>query len=324
MSSTDPADSPNRNRERDEAKWTFQRLVELRRDPVSGDFQSTHLREINRRIFQDLPGLGYSDVTPGVYRDPVSGGDWIKSRVLESTSERSLVAYSRMDPAAQDRIDSVLAATAQPDKLSKLKPAEFTQTIADLYVQLDHAHPFSDGNSRTLREFTRQLSHAAGYELDWERFNRSAAGRDTLYIARDLSVNALAIPQVTTEGTMRRLAHSRHIFHQNRDLPDLIKDAIRPLRSVAFERLSEDEAIDRHPELRSLYDGLRNFEKLVFARFPNDEISREKYLVAAKSDVIQRLNAGEILAAKDINAERVSAQHPAPKKGPPELPDPER
>ena len=54
-----------------EATHTWQRIVELRHSPVHGNFDAAHLKEINRRIFQDLPGLGFSDVTPGQFRPSV-------------------------------------------------------------------------------------------------------------------------------------------------------------------------------------------------------------------------------------------------------------
>ena len=95
-------------RQKLEAGHTFRRIVELRLDPVRGKFDAAHLKEINRRIFQDLPGLGF-DVTPGQYRPPVSvGNDWIKSRSLETVDAPSNVAYSPMDKEIQTRIDDML------------------------------------------------------------------------------------------------------------------------------------------------------------------------------------------------------------------------
>lgn len=106
-------------REALEASHTFRRIVELRLDPVRGRFDAGHLKEINRRIFQDLPGLGFDDVTPGEYRPPVpAGNDWIKVRSLETVGAISSVAYSLMDEAAQKRLDEVLA-KADPAKLGK-------------------------------------------------------------------------------------------------------------------------------------------------------------------------------------------------------------
>ncbi|EOK5444124.1 MULTISPECIES: hypothetical protein [Pseudomonas] len=51
-----------------EARHTYRRLFELRLDPVRGTFDAAHLKEINRRIFQDLPGLGFDAVPLGEYR----------------------------------------------------------------------------------------------------------------------------------------------------------------------------------------------------------------------------------------------------------------
>ncbi|NHZ35000.1 Fic family protein [Massilia rubra] len=218
-----------------EATHAWQRVVELRLDTVRPNFDPAHLKEINRRIFQDLPGLGFDDVTPGEFRPAVaSGNDWIKSRSLASVGATSNVAYSSMDEAAQARLDTVLNGV-DPAVLSKLNLAAFTTAIGALYAEVDYLHPFSDGNSRTLREFTRQLAQACGYKLDWERFGKSPAGRDVLNIARDRSVNILALAHIAHPGTQRDIALSMDQLEGNRDLPNLLRDAIRPSRAVTFE-----------------------------------------------------------------------------------------
>jgi cell filamentation protein len=280
-------------REEAEAHYTRARIYELRLNPVRGVFDADHLREINRRIFQDLPAKGYEGYSPGEFRPPTEEGkDWIKNRELKTVGERAIVAYSPMDQPARSRIDSLLASRAKPDELAKLKTAEFTKAIAELYIQLDYLHPYQDGNSRTLREFTRQLSAEAGYQLDWERFDRGPGGRDTLYIARDLSVNAIAAEEVRTEHTRRLVGHMRAVFSENRALPDLLRDALRPSRAVAFERLPESEAVAQHPELKSVYEGWRRIEDKLAARFPADRTSRDKYLAASRAEIVKALDAG--------------------------------
>lgn len=212
-----------------EATHTWQRIVELRLDPVLGSFDAAHLKEINRRIFQDLPSLGFVEATPGEYRPAVAHGkDWIKSRHLESIGITSHVAYSPMDKAAQLRLNEVLEGVT-PTELCNLKTTEFIQAIGEFYVEIDYIHPFIDGNSRTLREFTRQLAEASGYTLDWSQFDKSPAGRDVLYIARDLSVNKLALPNIQNLITKRDVMLSMDQLGGNRELPDLLRDAVRPL-----------------------------------------------------------------------------------------------
>jgi len=215
-----------------EADYTYKRLYELALNPVRGNYDAAHLKEVNRRIFQDLPGAGFDDVTPGQFRPPVPDGkDWMKQRGLSTVEGSFFVAYSRMDKAATARLDKVLEA-ANPDALSGLKTLEFTAQLAKLYIELDYVHPFSDGNSRTLRTFTRQLARQAGYEVDWARFNRSDVGRDLLYIARDLSVNELAKPHIQHENTMRKILYTQTRLEGNRDLSDLLRDVVRPGRAL--------------------------------------------------------------------------------------------
>jgi fido (protein-threonine AMPylation protein) len=50
--------------------------------------------------------------------------------------------------------------------------------LAGLYADLDHARGFYEGNSRTLREFTRSLAEAAGFTLDWIGTGAGASERN--------------------------------------------------------------------------------------------------------------------------------------------------
>lgn len=219
-------------RQKLEADYLFKRIVELELDPVRGNFDAAHLKEINRRLFQDLPSVGFDDVTPGEFRKPMpDGSDWMKQRKLSTVDGLFYVAYSRMNDAAIARLDKVLEG-AKPNKLRSLTTPEFTTCFAQIYIELDYVHPFSDGNSRTLRTFTKQLAKEAGYEVDWEQFSRNDVGRDLLYIARDRSVNELAKQHIQHENTMRKILHTQNRLEDNQALPELLRDVIRPCWSV--------------------------------------------------------------------------------------------
>lgn len=74
--------------------------------------------------------------------------------------------------------------------------------MAVLYADLDHAHGFYEGNSRTLREFTRCMADAAGYTLDWTKGGIGAEARNTLYVARDVEVLERFYPGLNEERAM--------------------------------------------------------------------------------------------------------------------------
>lgn len=183
-------------RERIEGALTFVRIAELERNPVEGPFDAAHLIEVHRRIFQDLPHHA-----PGEYRPDAPGH--IKGRALEHAGHRYHVHYaprSQVDAG----VESVLSELGGPEGLRGLNAEQFSRRMAELYGDLDHLHPFKEGNSRTLRAFTSQLAREVGYELDWNTTNVDAASRDRLYIARDKEVTQRAFPGLDQARAMDR------------------------------------------------------------------------------------------------------------------------
>lgn len=240
-----------------------------------------------------MPRVGLTGYSPGEYRDPVrSGYDWVKNRALQSVLVQSLVVYSPMDTAARARVDEVLR-DADPTALAALKTHDFTQYIATLYAQLDYRHPFLEGNSRTLREFTRQLAAESGFTIQWERFNRSSGGRDTLYIARDLSVNAISLTELHDADVLRQVQLNMDRLGQNRGLPDLLRDVVRPSRAIAFETLPIEQAVRKHPELEPAANVMRLAATAVAAKIETTEGQRTA-LQAIHARVLERLNQGEV------------------------------
>lgn len=285
-----------------EADLTSFRILELRLAPVQGEFDVAHLREIHRRIFQDLPSVGFSDVTPGDFRPPVDAGvTWMKHRVLESTSGPLFVAYSKMDDAAIHRLEQVLARHSV-DSLAQLPPKEFGAAFSKIYSELDYVHPFLDGNSRTLRSFTSQLAEQAGYVIEWERFAASPQGRDALYVARDLAVNKLAKPGIEHPNSIMRIVGSMARLQGKPELGELLADAIRPGRSVAFERTERDQAIKAFPELAPAYDVLDAASRYLASKGWDAEKTNTT-MQDVKSSLIAKMNSGEVVSYDKRNVE---------------------
>lgn len=309
----------DKQRQRLEQEYTSTRIFELALQPVNGNFDAAHLREVNRRIFQDLPGAGFNEVTPGEYRKPVPDGvDWMKQRTLSTVEGSHYVAYSRMDEKAMARMDNALA-LARPDDLRTLKTPEFTARLAKIYTEVDYVHPFADGNSRTLRSFTRQLAKESGFDVEWERFGKSAVGRDLLYIARDCSVNALAQPHIQDDGNRRKLIFTQDRLEGNRHLPDLLRDVVRPSRAIAFERQPEREALREFPELKEAYQTLHEATRYFESKMPGKTDAHGQAKQTVLLHVQQQLNAGETRDfSRDRSAERqqykTAPQHQSPQR----------
>lgn len=123
---------------------------------------------------------------------------------MPGTSARRTTPFPRRrDSSARTPCGS--AARRSPWRAAGLDTAGFTRRIGALHAGLDHAHPSSDGNRRTPRTFVGQFAGEAGHDIDWDRFARSADGRDRLCMARDRSVNEIALPLVRHPDTLARI-----------------------------------------------------------------------------------------------------------------------
>jgi cell filamentation protein len=180
-------------RERREAKLVFVRIRELYETPIQGRFDRAHLQAIHAHLFQDLPHH-----RPGVIRSNTDG--WNKVRELEGHGPSHVVRYVHKGVAT--RISTILRTFGGPASLQALTPEQVPVRMARLYGDLDHAHGFYEGNSRTLREFTRSLADVAGYTLDWTSGGTGAEARNALYVARDVEVLERFYPGLTEERAM--------------------------------------------------------------------------------------------------------------------------
>lgn len=211
---------------------SFARIRELEADPVVGTFDVAHLREVHRRIFQDSPQHGPGDYRPAM---PVNS-PYYKSRMLESSGYRYNVAYAPSNDL-NGTLSKVLRELGGADGLKGLNHDQFTARMAKLYGDLDHIHPFGEGNSRTLRVFTSQLAQEAGFSLDWGTSKADALSRDRLYVARDLAVTERVYPGLDMDrasSTPNKAEYDAYLglvakFKKSDSLETIIKESSQQL-----------------------------------------------------------------------------------------------
>ena len=72
---------------------------------------------------------------------------------------------------------------------------------------------------------------------------------------------------------------------------------MRASRSVAFETLTEQEALAKHPELEGTYEGLAGLKAAYAKRFAGADEQQQKSLAQAKGQILRALDIGSILQA---------------------------
>lgn len=225
--------------EQREADLVQLRISELREEPIRGNFDAEHLKAVHAHIFQDFP-----EHQPGVVRDNTADS-WIKNRVLEGRSNGYPVYYVSQD--VEDRITGVLERFSGAESLKGLSTDAAAGRLAQLYGDLDHAHGFYEGNSRTLREFTHQLASEAGYDLDWGKTAIGAKERNQLYVARDLAVLERAFPELTPEKAMQ--TNDRAEYEASFVLEALRKQVgERSLEAIIHQSLNVENQVERGTE----------------------------------------------------------------------------
>ena len=121
-------------------------------DLPTGDFDLAHLRAIHRHLFQD------------VY-------DWAgEIRTVEIVKGETQFQVTR---CIEMGIADVHRRIVKQDYLRELSSEEFAGRAAEIIGDINHAHPFREGNGRTQLFFYKLLGKRAGHDVDLKRLKHS-------------------------------------------------------------------------------------------------------------------------------------------------------
>lgn len=131
---------------KEEASNAFDRLLELRSNPLDLGCGLNHLKELHRYIFGDVYPFA------GKYR--------------KVNMEKELGSFLFIDsPNDIELYLNELFADIERQLNSCSNKHDFCEIMAKLYTQLIYCHPFREGNGRTTREFLREFSIQKSKEL---------------------------------------------------------------------------------------------------------------------------------------------------------------
>ena len=136
--------------EETERELVVQRLLE----PVpAGDFDLAHLKAIHRHLFQD------------VYA-------WAgEVRTVEIAKDESRFQPRRFIETGMADIHRLIVAAGY---FAGLGPDEFAGGACPVLGDINHVHPFREGNGRMQLQYLKQLAARAGHVLDLTQLDRAA------------------------------------------------------------------------------------------------------------------------------------------------------
>jgi cell filamentation protein len=136
-----------------EKQFSSQRLNQLKRRRVVGNYDLDHLRAFHWTIFQDVyPWAGQ-----------------LRTVLIVKAGASFCLPHQIVDTAAD-----VFARLATTDHLRGRDRAGFVAGLTPLLAEINALHPFREGNGRTQRAFLSQLARDAGFRLDWATVDRDA------------------------------------------------------------------------------------------------------------------------------------------------------
>ena len=138
--------------DRFEAAEAAEALVRFHANPIKGDFDSAHLKEIHACIFKNIYPWA---------------GEFRQVNLRRSDSYFFCVVQFM-----EKNLDNTFAKLAGEYHLKHLDADRFARRAGYYLGELNSIHPFREGNGRTQREFIRQLASKAGHRINWNRVTR--------------------------------------------------------------------------------------------------------------------------------------------------------
>ncbi len=131
-----------------EKELTLIRLQELQRNPIKGNFDFKHLKDIHKYIFQDLYDWAGKERTVEIGK----GNLFCTTRYIQSYAQSVFNKYYLQCFASKNNF------------------SVFVKSFAENYGDLNALHPFREGNGRTQREFARLVCLDCGYDFNLSSF----------------------------------------------------------------------------------------------------------------------------------------------------------
>ena len=239
------------NAELSEVERTVSRAaaVRLDHDPVPATFDRDHLTALHHALFSKVyPWAGHMrdekfQLPDGAVINPMRG---------LSKGDKSFAPTYEVGGMIHDLNQTI----EQAGRYQNLPPAQFSERAAEVLSELNHIHPFREGNGRTQRAFLSDLGREAGHEIDWTGIDR---------------LRNLEASKATDVGHLQPMR-------------DMMRDAIQPERQTLLQEAGR--ALANNPDLGWLnkLDGMGELKQQTL--LPGQTVSGSLYAVSGTAALI--------------------------------------
>ncbi|MBB5073986.1 cell filamentation protein [Bartonella callosciuri] len=135
--------------------------INFRDEPPPQKFDAAYLKLIHWSLFHNAFEWA------GQTRDQIfTFKDGTKARMPAMRPKGHAVPFA-VGPQLQRELRALERMLHMKNNLCGLSRQKFAESAAEVFMLLDHAHPFRKGNGRTQRMFMEKLGQAAGHKIDF-------------------------------------------------------------------------------------------------------------------------------------------------------------
>lgn len=228
------------------------RLMEMRMATIKGNFDLKHLANIHKYTFQDVYPFAGEIRTTNISKD----GYWFAD-------------YSSLSFKANNLFQNL----KETNYLIDLSKEQFALKAAQYYSDLNYLHPFREGNGRTIREFFRQLSGKAGYQLEWSQVSKEEYLKAVIQTNDAYKINDLTNVFLKCIKTEEQIQPNQQLNWTTPAREMMLKEVIKIADGMPL--LNNDEfqleaPMLKKPVERFCITRVKDYEKLDFS-FKNSE-----------------------------------------------------
>lgn len=179
----------------------------LQLNPLNGNFDSEHLKQIHSHLFRDVYDWA------GQFRTiPLAKADSVHSEQLTKFTLPELI---------EEELNKVFRQLAEEKYLAGLQRREFARKVAALLSEINRIHPFREGNGRAQRQFVRQLADSVGHKLQVAVVSKERLIQASIQSAKgEMAIMERLLDEITDTERIQPLAKviahlERHGFNWN-------------------------------------------------------------------------------------------------------------
>ncbi|WP_375706812.1 BID domain-containing T4SS effector [Bartonella sp. AA126HLJHH] len=140
---------------------TAREAVNFRHEPPPQKFDASYLKLIHWSLFHEtFEWAGHTRDTSFTFEDGTSAH-------MPAMRPKGYEIPFAIGPQIKKELTQLEKTLNQKNNLKGLSRQEFAESAAEVFMALEHAHPFRKGNGRVNRMFMEKLGQAAGYTIDF-------------------------------------------------------------------------------------------------------------------------------------------------------------